>query len=322
MLRLDLAHRRTNCADATERPDSPRRAERVTVASRRGERSRGTARHGQVRAETLSDRMGIVVSEAIARAGRRHDAGGGQHPAVRAAARRCVLRARRVARLVSARRCTRARRSAGSRSASRSRPPTTGVRPAASSPASPRRCTWAARSPRTRSSSPTRRDRRVCTARLTCLLRKAAGILTAAPELATQSRPFRRRCAGNIRFARGGAPTGSGILRGSVYDDAAAVLDSALRGDRDAVVGAFDAAVASGRRPRRLRRRLRARRDPGRRRRPRRLRRAGLSGHRAGPLRRPLGGPVRQRVRRTPTRRPERRCSVRRWPTGSCQSVW
>jgi hypothetical protein len=31
-----------------------------------------------------------------------------------------------------------------------------------------------------------------------------------------------------------------------VYDDAAAVLDSALRGDRDAVVGAFDQAVHRG----------------------------------------------------------------------------
>jgi hypothetical protein len=35
----------------------------------------------------------------------------------------------------------------------------------------------------------------------------------------------------------------SGDLPASVYNDAAAVLDSALRGDRDAVVGAFDAAV-------------------------------------------------------------------------------
>lgn len=31
-----------------------------------------------------------------------------------------------------------------------------------------------------------------------------------------------------------------------VYQDAAAVIDSALRGDRDAVVGAFDAAVDRG----------------------------------------------------------------------------
>jgi hypothetical protein len=31
-----------------------------------------------------------------------------------------------------------------------------------------------------------------------------------------------------------------------VYEDAAAVLDSALRGDRDAVVGAFDAAAHRG----------------------------------------------------------------------------
>ncbi len=35
-------------------------------------------------------------------------------------------------------------------------------------------------------------------------------------------------------------------LPAEVYQDAAAVIDSALRGDRDAVVGAFDAAVDRG----------------------------------------------------------------------------
>lgn len=39
---------------------------------------------------------------------------------------------------------------------------------------------------------------------------------------------------------RGGAADG---LPADVYRDAAAVLDSALRGDRDAIVGTFDAAV-------------------------------------------------------------------------------
>ena len=36
---------------------------------------------------------------------------------------------------------------------------------------------------------------------------------------------------------------GAGELPPEVYHDAATVIDSALRGDRDAVVGAFDAAV-------------------------------------------------------------------------------
>ena len=35
-------------------------------------------------------------------------------------------------------------------------------------------------------------------------------------------------------------------LPAEVYQDAVAVMDSALRGDRDAVVGAFDAAVDRG----------------------------------------------------------------------------
>jgi hypothetical protein len=37
-----------------------------------------------------------------------------------------------------------------------------------------------------------------------------------------------------------------GDVPAEVYQDAAAVIDSALRGDRDAVVGAFDAAVDRG----------------------------------------------------------------------------
>ena len=42
---------------------------------------------------------------------------------------------------------------------------------------------------------------------------------------------------------------GGGVARDlatEVYRDAAAVIDSALKGDRDAVVGAFDAAVSRG----------------------------------------------------------------------------
>lgn len=38
-------------------------------------------------------------------------------------------------------------------------------------------------------------------------------------------------------------PADAGDLPPEVYQDAASVIDSALRGDRDAVVGAFDAAV-------------------------------------------------------------------------------
>jgi len=40
-----------------------------------------------------------------------------------------------------------------------------------------------------------------------------------------------------------GERDGAGDVPREVYQDAAAVIDSALRGDREAVVGAFDAAV-------------------------------------------------------------------------------
>ena len=101
-------------------------------------------------------RMGIERDRGVARAGRRHDAGRGQHPAVRSAARRRVLRAGRDARL--GRRALHAPQTFGGvRARAWTSRATHHRRPApAWSPAWRRRCTGAARSPPTRSSSPTR----------------------------------------------------------------------------------------------------------------------------------------------------------------------
>jgi hypothetical protein len=53
------------------------------------------------------------------------------------------------------------------------------------------------------------------------------------------------RCTHTLRHV--GEQTGAaGDVPAEVYQDAAAILDSALRGDRDGVVGTFDAAVGRG----------------------------------------------------------------------------
>ena len=167
----------------------------------------------------------------LPRAGGRHDAGGGQHPAVRPAARRCVVRAGRDARL------GRGALHAQEASAGRARrrhlrdPPPVGP---------------VGHGHRGRDAAPPgrlgghvrdrdhRRERRPGLhgpADLPAARHDPDGIPAFAPAHTLRTwitdrrwRTFRRRCT----------------------DDAAAVLDSALRGDRDGVVGTFDAAVDRG----------------------------------------------------------------------------
>jgi hypothetical protein len=120
---------------------------------------------------SLADKLGIVLTEASGDRSRRDDAGRGQHAAAGPPARGRHRRAGGDRRLVRRRRCTPAAAApvvGVDLNATHHRAVTAGQVTAVATPG-----TAAVRSRRTTSSSVTPRTGRVCTARLTCLLRDA-----------------------------------------------------------------------------------------------------------------------------------------------------
>jgi hypothetical protein len=113
----------------------------------------------------LHDRMGVRLTEA-GPAGSWHDAGRGQHPALRLAARRCLGGPRRRPGVDPRGHHWPAR--VARRSGSRSTPPTTGRRPRASSPAWPRRSRSDAAWVSYEIVITDDQGRRTCTCRFTC----------------------------------------------------------------------------------------------------------------------------------------------------------